>query len=151
MNGTVSIDELVALARILRQEQTALESKAQAIETTIEFLRERMELPEPAASALDLSNKSQAQSVFAIALENDGKIKVTEARRVMGASGKFKNLKNSSAAIYAVLRRYKDYWEWKDPGEYQLTSDGLRKARDVLAGTARTRQRSRTASSGMPI
>ena len=127
MNGSFTIEDLLAMIGNLRQTQGTLrkeiqgvEDEIQGIELTIRALRRTHNLPEPVQTRLNLASKSHKEAVFTIANQNGGILKVTEARRMMVAAGKFKTPKNGSAAIYSVFKRNPESWEWVAPGEYRL-------------------------------
>ena len=109
-----------------REQETALEAtrgKIEAVQQTLELLRERYGLPaaqpEHKFDIEALRGKSLLQALIAIAESNSGLVKVNEAKRTLLEAGFGGRPKTAYQRITSALVRSKRFVH-DGPGEYRL-------------------------------
>ena len=134
MTTSSTVNELLDLlsqlkteeAAILREVEDRLEDvrrKIAAVQTTLELLPRDAEAPKPVSTngwAQKLHGKTQAEALVEIARENDGILRVTDAKRIFIGTGISKGKpKYLSGHIYHTLER-SERWERVAPGTFKL-------------------------------
>ena len=98
-----------------------LAAAGRAIELLREYRGSNFEPDVVSLPASALRDMTQIEALRAIASYSNGILVITEAKRLLIASGLAKG-KHVSQAIYAQMNRHADIFEWEAPGRYRLVT-----------------------------
>ncbi len=101
-----------------------LNKQIEAVNTTVQLLKQRADSPESELSDIEVPNVSgmkQVEAVAAIAQRNNGHVKVKEAVRILKAADILK-AKKAWGALYSVIQR-SGRFKKVAPGEFELVVD----------------------------
>jgi len=130
-NGSVLLDELTRLIVDLRRNRADLErqlieldEQLAAVETTINLYRKAGKIHEPEvykSIVPELKGRTHIDALKHIASRSGGRLKVTDAKRLMSEAGMIRNPKNALSMLYTIISRSNEF-EKIAPGEYRLIS-----------------------------
>jgi hypothetical protein len=130
-NGGVLLDGLSNLIVKLRHERddiekqlNQLDEEIRAVETTISLYRKAGKIHEPEAYKSivpELQGRTHIDALRHIASRSGGRLKVTDAKRLMSEAGLIRNPKNALSMLYTIISRSGEF-ERIAPGEYRLIS-----------------------------
>lgn len=130
-NGSALLDELTRLIVDLRRKRAEVESQIieleeqiEAVETTISLYRKAGKIYEPEAYKSivpELEGRTHLDALQYIASKGDGRLKVTDAKRLMSEAGLLRNPKTALSMLYTIISRSGKF-ERIAPGEYRLIS-----------------------------
>ena len=109
-------------------ELEGIEKEIEAVSITVRLMQESDDAdksPEPevkqsAAIPGDLRGKSTREACIEIAKQNDGIVRVADAKRALVSARILKESKNTWAIIYTTLHRSKEFEKGKGAGEFRL-------------------------------
>ena len=129
--GNQQLDELVALkdrlqarAVKVKQKLAEIEKQVEAVSITLNLLKRGEDGEEPTVniSARELQGMKQLEALVYVAKQNNGRVRIMDAKQLLGKAGIMKLGKNSYGVLYTVITRSGKF-KRSGPGEYELLAE----------------------------
>ena len=146
MNSLVSLQQSLQTRReSLAKNLEILDEELKAVEITLRLLRNGNSSTgqisalkvQPVfishSSKIDFTGMTQPKALVAIALTGQGRLKITDARKVLEKAGILRHTKNGYNILYNVITKSGKF-ERSAPGEYRLLSQFEQMINRVVAG-----------------
>jgi hypothetical protein len=139
-NDQQQIDQLKALRDRLKNQETKISQRLaqirehlKAVTLTISLMGEEPENEEvPAGIPIrELHGMKQVEALVYIARHNGGRVRISDAKKLLIKAGVMKATKNAYGILYTVINRSGKF-KHHGPGEYELSQDSNPEESEVV-------------------